>query len=263
MRLHLLWLGRTGRARDILSAILYGLRTSLIVGVGERVHRAWPSGTVVGLVAAYRGGWVDTVIMRIVDLQLSLPTILLALILLVLAGRGRRQDHPRARGRAVGLLRARPCAGVALVENTREYVDAARGLRLAPLRILFGHLLPNCLPTLIVIATVQIASAISLEATLSFLGLGLPPTQPSLGLLIANGFRYMMSGQYWISVFPGRRPSRHDHQHQRPRDRLRDVLNPRLEGLRHGRPSLDIVAASATAFHIGGRRRPRARRRST
>jgi len=107
-------------------------------------------------------------------------------------------------------------------------MDAARCLKLGPMTILFGHLLPNCLPTLIVVATVQVASAISLEATLSFLGLGLPPTQPSLGLLIANGFRFMMSGNYWVSLFPGIALLITVMSINIVGDRLRDVLNPRL-----------------------------------
>ena len=194
------WIGSDGQGRDMLSAILYGLRTSLMVGIVSGVI-ALIIGTIVGLFAAYRGGWVDTVIMRIVDLQLSLPTILLALVLLVLMGRG-VDKIIFALVVVQWAYLARTVRGVALVENTREYMDAVRCLRLGHARIIFGHLLPNCLPTLIVVATVQIAGAISLEATLSFLGLGLPPTQPSLGLLIANGFSFMMSGKYWISVFP-------------------------------------------------------------
>jgi peptide/nickel transport system permease protein len=219
-------LGSDGQGRDILSAILYGLRTSLIVGAAS-VFIAVAIGVFVGLVSAYRGGWVDTVIMRIVDLQLSLPPILVALVLLVLLGGGVDKIIL-----ALVIVQwsffARTIRGLALVENNREYMDAARGLRLGGLRVLFSHLLPNCLPTLIVIATVQVASAISLEATLSFLGLGLPPTEPSLGLLIANGFRYMMSGNYWVSVFPGIALLVTIMSINVLGDRLRDVLNPRM-----------------------------------
>jgi len=114
------------------------------------------------------------------------------------------------------------------VENARDYMEAARSLRLPRLRILFTHLLPNCMPTLLVVGTVQVASAISLEATLSFLGLGLPATEPSLGLLIANGFRYMMSGNWWVSVFPGLALLATIMSINVIGDRLRDVLNPRL-----------------------------------
>jgi peptide/nickel transport system permease protein len=123
---------------------------------------------------------------------------------------------------------ARTVRGVALVENAREYIEAARSLELGLPRLLFRHLLPNCMPTLTVLATVQVASAISLEATLSFLGLGLPPTQPSLGLLIANGFRFMMSGNYWVSLFPGIALLVTIMSINVIGDRLRDVLNPRL-----------------------------------
>jgi peptide/nickel transport system permease protein len=220
-------LGTDGQGRDILSAIFYGLRTSLVVGVLSGVVALF-FGTIVGLLAAYRGGWVDSVIMRVVDLQLSLPAILVALILLVVLGGGVDKIII-----ALVVVQwayfARTVRGVALVENTREYMEAARGLRLGHARIVFSHLLPNCLPTLIVIGTVQVASAISLEATLSFLGLGLPPTEPSLGLLIANGFGFMMSGKYWISLFPGVALLLTIVSINVIGDRLRDLLNPRLQ----------------------------------
>jgi len=218
-------LGSDGQGRDILSAILYGLRTSLVVGATS-VALALAFGVLVGLVSAYRGGWVDTTIMRLVDLQLSLPPILVALVMLVVLGGGVDKIIL-----ALVIVQwsffARTVRGLALVENTREYMEAAQGLRLGAPRILLRHLLPNCMPTLIVIATVQVASAISLEATLSFLGLGLPPTEPSLGLLIANGFRYMMSGNYWVSVFPGIALLVTIMSINVLGDRLRDVLNPR------------------------------------
>ena len=123
---------------------------------------------------------------------------------------------------------ARTVRGVALVEASRDYVEAARGLRLGGPRVLLGHILPNCLPTILVVATMQMAAAISLEATLSFLGLGLPPTRPSLGLLIANGFDYLQSGRYWISVLPGLVLLAIIISANVLGDRLRDVLNPRL-----------------------------------
>jgi peptide/nickel transport system permease protein len=219
-------MGTDGQGRDILSAIFYGLRTSLMVGVLSG-GIALVIGTTVGLLAAYRGGWTDTIVMRIVDLQLSLPPILVALVILVVLGGGAAKIIL-----ALVIVQwaffARTVRGVALVENAREYIEAARGLDLGVLRILFGHLLPNCMPTLTVIATVQVANAISLEATLSFLGLGLPPTQPSLGLLIANGFRFMMSGNYWVSLFPGLALLITIMSVNVIGDRLRDVLNPRL-----------------------------------
>jgi peptide/nickel transport system permease protein len=219
-------LGTDGQGRDILSAIFYGLRTSLMVGVLSGAI-ALVFGTAIGLLAAYRGGWTDTIIMRIVDLQLSLPPILVALVILVVLGGGAAKIIL-----ALVIVQwaffARTVRGVALVENAREYVEAARSLDLGLGRILFRHLLPNCMPTLTVLATVQVASAISLEATLSFLGLGLPPTQPSLGLLIANGFRFMMSGNYWVSLFPGLALLITIMSINVVGDRLRDVLNPKL-----------------------------------
>jgi peptide/nickel transport system permease protein len=219
-------LGTDGQGRDILSAIFYGLRTSLVVGVASGAI-ALAIGTAIGLLAAYRGGWTDTIIMRIVDLQLSLPPILVALVILVVMGGGAAKIVL-----ALVIVQwaffARTVRGVALVENAREYIEAARSLELGLPRLLFRHLLPNCMPTLTVLATVQVASAISLEATLSFLGLGLPPTQPSLGLLIANGFRFMMSGNYWVSLFPGIALLVTIMSINVIGDRLRDVLNPRL-----------------------------------
>jgi len=222
----LFMLGTDGQGRDILSAIFYGLRTSLLVGVLSGTL-ALLLGSVVGLVAAQAGGALDSLIMRIVDLQLGLPPILVALVLLVVLGNGADKIIV-----ALVIVQwaffARTVRGVALVENARDYMEAARSLRLPRLRILFTHLLPNCMPTLLVVGTVQVASAISLEATLSFLGLGLPATEPSLGLLIANGFRYMMSGNWWVSVFPGLALLATIMSINVIGDRLRDVLNPRL-----------------------------------
>lgn len=219
-------LGTDGQGRDMLSAMIYGIRISLVVGLASGII-ALAVGTIVGLVAAYRGGWVDTVLMRIVDLQLSFPTILVALILLVILGRG-VDKIIFALVVVQWAYFARTVRSVALVESAREYVDAARGQKLGHLRILFGHILPNCLPTMLVVATMQMASAISLEATLSFLGLGLPPTRPSLGLLIANGFDYLQSGRYWISVLPGLVLLAIIVSANVLGDRLRDTLNPHL-----------------------------------
>lgn len=220
------WLGTDGQGRDMLSAMLYGLRISLLVGILSGLI-ALAAGALVGLVAAFRGGWVDALLMRIVDLQLSFPTILVALILLVILGRGVDKIII-----ALVVVQwayfARTVRGVALVENSRDYVEAARGLRLPHLRILFLHVLPNCLPTMLVVATIQMAQAISLEATLSFLGIGLPPTRPSLGLLIANGFDYLQSGRWWISVLPGLVLLVLIVSVNVLGDRMRDVLNPHL-----------------------------------
>jgi peptide/nickel transport system permease protein len=220
------WLGTDGQGRDMLSAMLYGLRISLLVGLASGLI-ALVVGTMVGLIAAFRGGWVDAVLMRIVDLQLSFPTILVALILLVILGRG-VDKIIFALVVVQWAYFARTVRGVALVESARDYIEAARGLRLGSLRIVLLHVLPNCLPTMLVVATMQMAMAISLEATLSFLGLGLPPIRPSLGLLIANGFDYLQSGRWWISVLPGVVLLVLIVSVNILGDRLRDILNPHL-----------------------------------
>jgi peptide/nickel transport system permease protein len=165
--------------------------------------------------------------MRIVDLQLSFPTILVALILLVILGRG-VDKIIFALVVVQWAYFARTVRGVALVESARDYVEAARGLRLGAVRVVLLHVLPNCLPTILVVATMQMAMAISLEATLSFLGLGLPPIRPSLGLLIANGFDYLQSGRWWISVLPGVVLLVLIVSVNILGDRLRDILNPHL-----------------------------------
>ncbi len=221
------WLGTDGAGRDILSAIFYGLRTSLGVGVMSGLI-AMVLGTSIGLVAAYFGGRTDTLIMRVVDVQLSFPAILVALVLLALLGKG--VDKIIIALVAVQwAYYARTVRASALVERRKEYVEAAACLALGHWRILFRHVLPNCLPPLIVVVTVQTAHAISLEATLSFLGIGLPVTEPSLGLLIANGFDYMLSHKYWISIFPGVALLITIVTINLVGDRLRDVLNPRLQ----------------------------------
>jgi peptide/nickel transport system permease protein len=221
------WLGTDGQGRDMLSAMIYGLRTSLAVGVVSGIV-ALGVGTTLGLIAAYFGGRVDTLIMRIVDLMLGLPTILVALMLLALLGQGVGKVM-LALVLVQWALFARAVRSAALVEKGKEYVEAAICLDLSMPRILFGHLLPNCLPPLIVIGTLQVANAISAEATLSFLGIGLPITEPSLGLLIANGYEVLMSGQYWISIYPGILLVLLVFSINIVGDRLREVLNPRLE----------------------------------
>jgi peptide/nickel transport system permease protein len=220
------WLGSDEQGRDMFSAILYGLRISLGVGVTSTVV-ALTIGMVVGLVSAYAGGWLDNLIMRLVDLQLSFPSILIALILLAVVGQGVDKI-------VIALIAvqwayyARTVRGAALAEKKKEYVDAARVMAFSDSRIVFRHILPNVLPPLIVVATVQIAHAIALEATLSFLGLGMPITSPSLGLLISNGFAHLLSGRYWISFFPGVALLITIVAINLVGDRLRDVLNPRL-----------------------------------
>ena len=220
------WLGTDGLGRDVFSAILYGLRISLGVGATSAVI-ALLLGTVLGLGGAYLGGRVDALLMRIVDLQMSFPPILVALILLAVMGRGAEKT-------VIALIAvqwayyARTVRATALIEREKEYVEAARCLRLNGWRILTRHLLPNCIPPLLVVVTVQVAHAITLEATLSFLGIGLPETQPSLGLLIANGYSYLLSGMYWISIFPGLALLATILSINLVGDHLRDLLNPRL-----------------------------------
>ncbi len=220
-------LGSDGAGRDMLSAIFYGLRTSLGVGVMSAVI-ALCIGMTVGLSAAYFGGRTDSFVMRIVDLQLSFPAILIALILLSILGKG-VDKIIIALVIAQWAYYARTVRASALVERRKEYIEAATCLALSHRRIVFRHLLPNVLPPLIVVGTLQTAHAISLEATLSFLGVGLPLTEPSLGLLIANGFEYMLSGKYWISFFPGIALLVTIVSINLVGDQLRDVLNPRLE----------------------------------
>lgn len=195
------WLGSDDQGRDMLSAILYGTRISLWIGFCSSLL-ALLIGTVFGILSAWNGGRIDAFIMRIVDIQLSFPPILIALILLTLFGQG-ADKIILALVLTQWAYYTRAVRGNALVEMRRNYIASAQTLALSRSRIMFRHLLPNCLSSLIVVATLRVAYAIMLEATLSFLGIGLPVTQPSLGLLIANGFDYLLSGNYWISLFPG------------------------------------------------------------
>ena len=185
-------------------------------------------GTLLGLIAAYAGGKVDNFIMRTVDLLLSFPSVLVAMMILAYLGKSITNVVL-----TLVLLEwayyARTVRGQALVERRREYVEAARSLALPGWRIALKHILPNCLPPLIVVGTLQVARAITLEATLSFLGLGVPITEPSLGLLIANGYQYMLSGQYWISFYPGIALLLALVAINLVGDRLREVLNPRTQ----------------------------------
>ena len=221
------WLGTDDQGRDLLSGIFYGLRTSLAVGALSTVIALFIGGAL-GLIGAYFGGKVDTIIMRIADLQLSFPAILIALILVSALGQG--VDKVIIALVAVQwAYYARTIRSTALVERRKEYIEAATCLAIDHKRIVFKHLMPNCTPPLIVVGTVQVAHAISLEATLSFLGIGVPITEPSLGLLIKNGFDYMLSGDYWVSFYPGLALLITIVSINLVGDQLRDVLNPRLQ----------------------------------
>lgn len=220
-------LGSDQQGRDILSAVMYGLRISLIVGVTSTLMALALGGTL-GLIAGAVGGRIDALIMRVAELQLSFPPVLLALILLAFL--------PPGIGNIILALiavqwayYARTTRSSALVESRKEYMEAAACLGLSARRRIFRHLLPNCLAPVIVIATLQVASAIILEATLSFLGLGVPITQPSLGSLIANGQQFMLSGDYWITFFPGIALLLLIVSMNLVADQLRTILDPRLQ----------------------------------
>lgn len=219
------WLGTDDQGRDMLSAILYGLRISLLVGVTSAVAAA-AVGAILGLIAAYAGGRIESAIMRLVDLQLSFPAILIALMILAFLGKG-VANVILALVIVEWAAYARTARASALIESRKEYIEAATAMGASSSRILFRHLLPNCLTPLLVIATVQVARAIALEATLSFLGLGVPVTEPSLGMLIANGYQYMLSGKFWISFYPGIALLLTVVAINLVGDHLRDVLNPR------------------------------------
>ena len=220
-------LGTDDQGRDMLSAILYGLRISLAVGVTSGLF-AFILGLTVGLFAAYNRGIIDILIMRFVDMQLSFPAILIALILLTTLGRG-TDKVIIALIASQWVYYARVARGTALTELNKEYIESALCLNLSKFRIIIFQLLPNCLPPLIVVMTIEIGHAIALEATLSFLGVGLPITKPSLGLLISNGYEYMLYGKYWISMFPGIALLILILTINVVGDHLRDILNPRLK----------------------------------
>jgi peptide/nickel transport system permease protein len=220
-------LGSDGQGRCMFSAILYGLRISLYVGLASTVLSS-VAGTLLGLLAGYTGGRTDAVIMRIADIQLSFPAILIALVIMAIWGQGLFKIII-----AISVVNwvfyARTARGSTLSEREKDYVDAARAVGVSPATIMVREILPNILAPIIVIATVRIAHAIILESTLSFLGLGVPITEPSLGSLINEGYNVLFSGYWWITVYPGVGLMLIVLGINQLGDRLRDVLNPRLK----------------------------------
>ncbi|MFC5420549.1 ABC transporter permease [Bosea eneae] len=221
------WLGTDAQGRDLLSAILYGLRISLQMGLVAGAV-AFAIGVTLGIAAAYLGGRREAFIMRVIDLQLAFPAILLALVISALLGQGKAQLIAALVAAQYAYF-ARTAHGAASAERGKDYVEAALSTPLPARQVVWRHILPNCLPPLIVVATVQVANAIALEATLSFLGVGLPVTEPSLGSLIANGFQYMLSGRYWISIYPGLALILLIVAINLVGDQIRDQVNPRLK----------------------------------
>ncbi|WP_339636947.1 ABC transporter permease [uncultured Sulfitobacter sp.] len=221
------WLGTDGQGRDVWASILYGARISLFIGLVAMVASC-VIGTLLGLIAGFYGGLVDSVIMRIADIQLSFPSILIALFLMSAVGTG--VDKVLIALTAVGwVVYARTVRGSTLSEIEKEYVQAAKVAGLPNAKIIRKHVLPNVLTPLIVIATIQVGTFVLIEASLSFLGVGVPITQPSLGLLIKNGFDVLFSGLWWTSVFPGVAIMMLVFGINLFGDFLRDELNPRLK----------------------------------
>jgi peptide/nickel transport system permease protein len=229
-------LGTDGQGRDVLSAILYGMRLSLFVGAGA-VLLALVVGVGLGLLAGYAGGWVDVIVMRIADVQLSFPAILVALFVDGVARSLLPRDQQDNIALPVVILAiassiwvqfARTVRGSTLVERHKEYVQAARIIGVRPMRIALGHVLPNAMGPVLVIATINLALAIITEATLSFLGIGIPLTQPSLGTLIRLGRDFLLSGEWWILLFPAAALASLALAVNLLGDWLRDALNPKL-----------------------------------
>ena len=228
-------LGTDEQGRDIVSTLMYGSRISLVVGVAS-VLLSMLMGVTLGLIAGFRGGWVDAFLMRLCDVMLSFPAILVALLI---AGVGRALFPDAHTTVAFGVLilaisltkwvdYARTVRGSTLVERNKEYVQAARVTGVSPMRIMVKHVLPNVLGPVFVISTIQVATAIITEATLSFLGVGVPPTSPSLGTLISNGNQFLFSGEWWMTLFPGITLVLIALSVNLLGDWLRDALNPRL-----------------------------------
>jgi peptide/nickel transport system permease protein len=230
-------LGTDDQGRDLLSAILYGLRASLLIGFSSVALGAL-LGVSLGLIAGYSGGWTDSVIMRIADVQLTFPAVLIALLLDGVAHALLKPANRDASAFAVLVLSiglsfwvqyARTVRASTMVEKNRDYVLAARLIGLSHARILISHILPNVMGPVMVIATINLALAIITEATLSFLGVGLPPTEPSLGTLIRIGQNYLFSGEWWIVTFPSLTLAALVLAVNLLGDWLRDALNPRLK----------------------------------
>ena len=228
-------LGTDDQGRDILSALMYGARISLVVGFAS-VILSMLAGVSLGLLAGFRGGWIDSALMRVCDVMSSFPPILVALLM---AGVGRALFPDAPTSVAFGVLiisisltgwvqYARTVRGSTLVERGKEYVQAARVTGVSPWRIMVRHVLPNVTGPVMVLSTIQVATAIITEATLSFLGVGVPPTSPSLGTLIRVGNDYLFSGEWWITVFPGLMLVLIALSVNLLGDWLRDALNPRL-----------------------------------
>jgi len=220
-------LGSDSQGRCLLSAIFYGLRISLYVGLISTVLSAM-IGTLLGLFAGYIGGRTDSFIMRIADIQLSFPAILIALVIMSIWGPG-LTNIIIAITIVNWVFYARTARGSTLAERKKDYVDAARATGISSAKIMLKEILPNILAPIIVISTVRIAYAIILESTLSFLGLGVPVTEPSLGSLINEGYLVLFSGFWWASTFPGLALMLIVLGVNLLGDRLRDVLNPRLK----------------------------------
>jgi peptide/nickel transport system permease protein len=230
-------LGTDGQGRDLLSVLMYGLRISLMVSFCATLF-SLVVGVTLGLVSGYAGGYIDNLIMRLADMQLSFPTILVALLV---DGLSRavlpRSVHEKlalfvvifAIGISTWVQYARTVRGATLVEKSKDYVHAAKLIGMGPLRILFHHVLPNVLGPVLVIATLSLGLGILTEATLSFLGLGVPPTSPSLGTLIRVGNEVLFSGEWWVTVMPGVCLVILVLAINLLGDWLRDVFNPKLK----------------------------------
>jgi len=231
------WLGTDNQGRDVFSTILYGMRVSLFVGFAA-VAFAMVLGITLGLLAGYLGGWTETIIMRVADVQLTFPSILVAMLIFGIAKGITPPEYREQMAIWVLILSiglsdwvqfARVVRGATLVVRGKEYVEAAKMMGRRPVAIMVRHILPNVMSPVLVIATISLALAIIAEATLSFLGVGAPPTQPSLGTLIRIGQGFLFSGEWWILLFPSLTLLALALSVNLLGDWLRDALNPRLK----------------------------------